>query len=66
MKPRSEDPVIRLGIAARGGLCGRCARARLVESDKGTDYLLCEDPELPKYPTLPVLTCGFFEPASPS
>ncbi|MBW3661160.1 MAG: hypothetical protein KY397_05950 [Gemmatimonadetes bacterium] len=48
------------------GLCGRCAHARLVETPKGSRFLLCgrsrTDPTFPRYPRLPVETCRGFEP----
>jgi len=56
--------------AASPGLCGRCAHAREIVSDRGPRYLLCgrarEEPHrYPKYPHLPVFTCRGFEPAAP-
>ena len=43
------------------GLCSRCQHSHLVESSKGSVFLLCElsktDPRFPKYPRLPVLAC---------
>ena len=43
------------------GLCASCEHARIIASDRGTQYLLCElsktDPRYPKYPRLPVLAC---------
>ncbi len=53
--------------AARGGLCGACALAKLVRSSKGNLFVLCTHPELPKYQGQPVLRCAGFvglEPAS--
>ncbi len=48
------------------GLCGECVHARLMESDRGSVFLLCEkslrDPSFAKYPRLPVLACRGFEP----
>ena len=44
------------------GLCGDCAHARRIESDRGSVFLLCElsatDPRFAKYPRLPVLSCS--------
>ena len=41
------------------GLCADCAFARIVRSDKGSTFYLCQhsltDPSFPKYPRLPVL-----------
>jgi hypothetical protein len=46
----------------RAGLCGDCAHARRIESDRGAVFFLCElsatDPRFPKYPRLPVLSCS--------
>jgi len=48
------------------GLCSQCQHARLVESSKGSSFLLCElsktDLRFPKYPRLPVLACSGYEP----
>jgi hypothetical protein len=39
---------------------------RLIESDRGSTFYLCElsvaDPTFPKYPRLPVLQCSGFQP----
>lgn len=46
------------------GLCDRCQFALLNRTRRGTVYLRCgaatDNPGLPKYPTLPVLTCPAF------
>jgi hypothetical protein len=43
------------------GLCADCLHARLIESNKGSQFLLCQlsqsDPSFPKYPRLPILAC---------
>ncbi len=48
------------------GLCSTCQHAGLIESSKGSTFLLCElsktDPRFPKYPRLPVLACSGYEP----
>ena len=48
------------------GLCADCRFMRLIESDRGSTFYLCErsgtDPSFPKYPRLPVLRCGGYEP----
>ncbi|HXJ15437.1 MAG TPA: hypothetical protein VNH19_24455 [Candidatus Limnocylindrales bacterium] len=45
----------------RIGLCADCLHSRLIESNKGSQFLLCQlaqsDPTFPKYPRLPVLAC---------
>ena len=44
------------------GLCADCRFARIVESDRGSTFYLCQqsltDPSFPKYPRLPVLSCS--------
>jgi hypothetical protein len=49
------------------GLCGRCTHARLVISDRGSQFWLCKaateaNPRLRRYPPLPVLACDVFDP----
>jgi len=48
------------------GLCGDCQHARLIESAKGSRFLLCRlsesDARFPKYPRLPVLRCAGYHP----
>jgi hypothetical protein len=39
------------------GLCATCVHAVIVHSDRGSTFLRCTHPELPKYPRLPVLEC---------
>jgi hypothetical protein len=50
---------------ARAGLCADCTHARVVRSDRGSLFYLCqlsfEDPSFPKYPRLPVLDCAGFQ-----
>jgi hypothetical protein len=50
---------------SRIGLCADCRFMRLVESDRGSTFYLCErsasDPGFPKYPRLPVLQCRGYE-----
>jgi len=51
------------------GLCGECANARVVESRRGSRFLLCDlsrvDPRFPRYPRLPVIRCRGFVRAAP-
>jgi hypothetical protein len=59
----SNIVVVMKGISADGvGLCAECRFARIVRSDRGSTFYLCErsltDPLFPKYPRLPVLTCS--------
>jgi hypothetical protein len=48
------------------GLCGHCLHARVIASEKGSQFLLCRlserDPNFPKYPRLPVLSCAGHQP----
>jgi hypothetical protein len=48
------------------GLCGICRHRRVVESRKGSVFLLCElsreDARYPRYPPLPVFRCSGFCP----
>jgi len=54
--------------AARVGLCADCRHARVIESAKGSRFLLCQlsqsDPAFPKYPRLPVLRCPGYAPTA--
>lgn len=47
--------------AARSGLCGVCRWARLVRSSRGSLFVMCSHPELPRYGAQPVLSCARFE-----
>lgn len=46
------------------GLCARCRHVRVIESERGSRFYLCQaarsDARLPKYPRLPVLACVAF------
>jgi hypothetical protein len=50
----------------RFGLCAGCLHARFIESSKGSRFLLCQlsqsDPNFPKYPPVPVLSCRGYSP----
>ena len=41
-------------------LCHRCQHLRVVQSGKGSTFLLCQEPTLPKYPPQPVRACRGF------
>jgi hypothetical protein len=41
-------------------LCHRCAHVRLITSGKGSTFLMCKAPQLPKYPPQPVTACPAF------
>jgi hypothetical protein len=47
------------------GLCADCRFMRLVKSDRGSIFYLCDrsatDATFPKYPRLPVLQCAGYE-----
>jgi len=39
-------------------ICHGCAQLRSVTSAKGSTFLMCREPSLPKYPRQPVLQCS--------
>ena len=47
------------------GLCATCRHMRVIRSDRGSVFYLCElskvDQRFPKYPRLPVLSCSGYE-----
>jgi len=47
------------------GLCATCRHARVMRSDHGSVFYLCQlskvDQRFPKYPTLPVRRCAGYE-----
>jgi len=47
------------------GLCADCIHSRHIESAHGSVFILCElsltEPNFPKYPRLPVLSCGGYK-----
>ena len=51
----------------RAGLCGTCEHQQLVPNTRGSVFSLCErsrqDPEYPRYPSLPVFDCPGYEAA---
>lgn len=46
-------------------LCERCRHVRVIQSAKGSVFLLCRrserEPEYPKYPPQPVVDCRGFQ-----
>ena|SRR5215469_10810841 len=55
-----------MGVSGRitpklAGLCASCVHARIITSDRGSTFLLCQlsftDPSFARYPRLPVLSC---------
>jgi hypothetical protein len=51
------------------GLCTNCLHSRLIESARGSVFMLCQlsatDARFPKYPRLPVLSCKGYALAPP-
>jgi hypothetical protein len=49
----------------RAGLCSECRFMRLIRSDRGSTFVMCElsanDKAFAKYPRLPVLKCAGYE-----
>ena len=43
-------------------LCHRCVHLRIVRSGRGSTFLMCQEPSLPKYPPQPIRTCAGFRP----
>ena len=43
-------------------LCHRCAHLRVVHSGRGSTFLMCREPSLPKYAPQPVRACPGFTP----
>ena len=54
------DAVSSIARAARGGLCSACTHARAVESSRGSAFLRCDHPDLPRFPPMPVIACDGF------
>jgi hypothetical protein len=48
------------------GLCDSCLHQRIVQNTRGSTFSLCErsrtDSSFPRYPRLPVASCGGHEP----
>jgi hypothetical protein len=45
-------------------LCHRCEHLRVVTSGRGSEFLMCREPSLPKYTSQPVRACPKFSPRS--
>lgn len=49
------------------GLCANCRHVRVITNRRGSTFHLCrraaDDPRFPRYPALPVVECGGWEPA---
>jgi hypothetical protein len=39
-------------------VCHRCRHLRVITSGKGSTFLMCQEPSLPKYPPQPVMHCA--------
>ena len=50
------------------GLCDSCRHQRVVRNTRGSSFSLCErsrtQPEYPRYPRLPVVSCAGHEPVA--
>lgn len=46
-------------------LCHRCRYLRVVRSGRGSTFLMCEEPSLPKYGPQPVRACRGFVASTP-
>ena len=53
----------------RFGLCADCRYARRVTTSRRSVFLLCgrseSEPEYPRYPRIPVVSCKGYDPGSP-
>jgi hypothetical protein len=62
----NDRPPQRQAPARPAGLCDGCAHVQIVQSSRGSTFYLCRlsfaDPRFPRYPPLPVLACGGFQP----
>jgi hypothetical protein len=43
-------------------LCQRCVHLRVIRSGRGSAFLMCQEPSLPKYTAQPVRACRGFSP----
>jgi hypothetical protein len=68
MNDRQDTRQAQTADLERVGLCARCRHARVITSDRGHDFWMCErsrtDPAYPRYPPLPVRQCPGYEPAA--
>jgi len=49
-----------------GSLCHRCRFVRLNGNKRGSIFMQCTEPSLPKYPRQPVMACPGFAPPEPA
>jgi len=52
-------------VAFPDSLCHRCVHLRVIRSGRGSTFLMCQEPSLPKYTAQPVRACRGFEAAPP-
>jgi hypothetical protein len=61
-----QSGVKNLGQEESKGLCGTCAHAQPITSQRGSEFSMCllskTDPRFPKYPRLPVIECVGYNP----
>jgi len=46
-------------------LCHRCRHLRMIRSARGSSFLMCQEPSLPKYTAQPVRACRGFTAVAP-
>jgi len=60
-----RDPPTERPRPGPGGLCPVCRHVKLLRSDRGSTFLLCQrskqDPAYPRYPPQPRMVCAGFE-----
>lgn len=56
------------GVSPGPGLCGSCMHVKVVVTGRGSRFYLCgrsrDDARFPRYPPIPVVRCGGYEPGS--
>jgi hypothetical protein len=61
--PICSDPVVAdVALPFPDSLCHRCRYLRMVGNKRGSQFLGCREPSLPKYPRQPVARCAGFAP----
>lgn len=58
MPPPSSPPPAPPSPPFPTSICHACVHLRLVTSGKGSTFLMCQEPSLPKYPPQPIIRCG--------
>jgi len=43
------------------GLCDSCRWQKVIRNTRGSRFSMCTNPELPKYPRLPVVKCPGYD-----